>query len=230
MKLFEILSPPDPSDAEDVIRTSFQDNVVSDLVAKSSLEGDADAHQIIKDIKKQFPSIVNTARFTVSDTVDRIRIKFNQDGTGAEISVPSKLHPELGEILILHELAHLLYTKDLLCQKIVQYRNAPQAFTILRVLEDIAIERKLEAEFPKAVEIFKRRSPHARAAYDKNKPSKFSGALDQLFLFLRGYTTRPYLGGTAVLSAAETYLSSSDEDEKVDAVLTIAEQLMDFAS
>lgn len=226
MKLFEILNQIDPQETEDVIQQSFKDTVISDTLANKSLEGSTKAEQIITRIKKQFPSIIKQARFIVNPSINRIRITFSSDGSGSDIQVPELLHPELGEILLLHELAHLLYTKDLLTNMILKYRDAPQAFTVLRVIEDVSIERKLEAEFPDAVEIFKKRAPHAISAYSSYTPSKFAGKMDQLFLFLRGYTNKRFSGSTTALSAAERYLSSNDPQEKIHSVLTITQELM----
>lgn len=226
MKLFEIFNQIDPQETEDVITKSFKDTVISDTLAKKSLEGSTSATQIINKLKKQFPSIIKQAQFTVNPNIDRIRITFNKDGSGSNIQVPEVLHPELGEILLLHELAHLLYTKDLLTNMILKYRDAPQAFTVLRVIEDVSIERKLEANFPKSAAVFKKRAPHAISAYSSYTPSKFASKMDQLFLFLRGYTNRPYSGSTKALSAAERYLSSNDPQEKIHAVLTITQELM----
>lgn len=226
MKLFEIHNKLDPKETEDVIQNSFKDKVISDALANKSTQGTTKASNVIKQIKQKFPEIVNQARFIVNPSIDRIRIIFSDNGKGTDIQVPELLHPELGEILILHELAHLLYTKDLLTNMIVKYRNAPQAFTILRVIEDVAIERKLEHNFPNSIEIFKKRAPHALSAYKEYTPSKFASRVDQLFLFLRGYTSKLYSGSTKALNAAEHYLSSDNPDDKIHAVLTITQELM----
>lgn len=225
MHLFEVLDGVNPQEMEDVIQRSFGDRVVSDLIADVSVNGDVQSHQIIQQIKQQFPSITKNVVFDISQSHKRIRIEFDTDGRGCKISVPLILHQELGEILILHELAHMLYTKDLLTNKIIKFRNSSEAFTVLRVLEDVAIERKMERDFPHSIDIFKKRASHAINAITQHVPTAFASEVDQMFLTLRGYTNRKYKGSTEVLRYAEKYLSSNNDDDKIDAVLNITDIL-----
>jgi hypothetical protein len=159
----------------------------------------------------------------VSPNASRVRIMFGKEGQGERIEVPPVLRRELGEVLVLHELAHMLYTKDILTDVIVQHQKAPQAFTILRVLEDISIEKRLEQEFPQAIEVFKKRAGHIIPAYKKHNPSAFSSAIDQLFLYLRGYS-KSFSGDPYLLKYAQQYLDSDDKNTKVDAVLNIVDR------
>lgn len=224
MKLYEI------TDIEHTITTSFKDRVVSDLLADETHKGElVDANIIIDEIKSKFPNIAKQVEFIIDEKSERIRIYFNESGVGAHIKVPPKLKQGLGQVLVLHEISHMLYTKDLLCDAITKYRNGPQAFTVLRVLEDIAIEKKLEADHPDTVEVFKTRASHILPIYKQHTPTKFAKQVDELFLFLRGYG-KQFNGSTTALSAAHTYLRSTDKKEKVNAVLKITDEFMSIAA
>ena len=206
---------------EDVIQASFTDYVVSDLLVDIAQTGDIiDSRQVINNIQEKIPALIKVL-FVITPTTDRVRIFFNSDGTGEKIEVPPMLRKGLGEVLVLHEVAHLFYTIDILNDKIVKHKFAPQAFTILRVLEDVAIEKKLEEEFSEAVDIFKTRSAHIMPAYKQHTRSKFAHEIDQLFLYLRGYTSQEYKGDKYILRHACEYIEKDDIDTKIDAVLNI---------
>ena len=224
MLLHEIQSPIDPKEREDVIRGSFDDSVVSDLVAGEAHTGEVvDAREVIRNIQQKFPELKDV-NLKINPDADRVRIYFSSDGRGGRIEVPPKLRTGLGEVLVLHEIAHLLYTKDILTNKIIKHRAGAQAFTILRVLEDVAIEKRLEEEYPNAVDIFKSRAQHIMPVYKESKPSKFASEIDQLFLYLRGYM-KTYKGDPYVHRYAMQYLETDDAETKIDAVLNIVDRM-----
>ena len=234
MKILQLLyendgRPPksdiDPNETESVIGNSFKDRVIPDLLADEGHTGDiVDSKLIIQKIRKDFPDLSHL-RMDVVDSADRVRIYFGQDGDGERIELPPKLRTELGDSLVMHEIAHLLYTKDLLCNKIVKHKNAPQAFTILRVLEDIAIERRLERDFPKAVDVFKTRGKHIMPAYKKHIPSDFAKQVDGLFLYLRGYSGT-FKGDPYAIKYANMYLNHDNPNTKIKAVLDLVALFM----
>lgn len=223
MKLFEIA---DQTDREQVIRKSFDDRVVSDVLADVAQKGDiVDSNQVIANIRKQFPELKDV-QLEVSKEADRVRIYFSPDGKGEKIILPPQLKDELGEILVLHEIAHMLYTKDILTDTIITHKAGPQAFTILRVLEDISIEKRLEKEYPQAVEVFKQRAKHIIPAYFKSDhvPSKFAKEVDDLFLYLRGYAGT-YKGDPYLLRYAQQYLETDSKNVKIDAILNLVSRI-----
>lgn len=224
MKILEVLADTDPKETEYTITQSFKDGVISDLIADESQKGDlVSAESVINNIRQQFPSLSHVS-IIPSRSAERVRIYFVENGKGERIEVPLKLRKGLGEILVLHEIAHLLYTKDILTNKIIKHRAGPQAFTILRVLEDISIEKQLERDFPNAVEVFKSRAAHIIPIYKSHTPSKFAKSVDQMFLYLRGYS-KQFDGDPYVLRYANQYLESTDAETKIDAVLNIIDRL-----
>lgn len=224
MKLWEIASPIEPQEKEDVIRRSFDDTVVSDLLADVAQKEDlVDSKTVVESIRKKFPQLKDV-ELEISKDADRVRIYFSEDGKGEKIILPTQLKKGLGEVLVLHEIAHMLYTKDLLTNKILKHRAGPQAFTIMRVLEDIAIEKRLEAEYPEAVEVFKSRAQHIMPVYKQHTPTDFASDVDQLFLHLRGYS-KAYKGDPYVLRYAQQYLENDDDETKIDAILNITSKL-----
>lgn len=223
--ILEALPGVDPEKAETVIRQSFDDRVISDLLADETNRGDQNAQEIIDEITSKFPSIAKTVKFRVNPKANRVRIYFDSAGKGTHIDVPTKMKPGLGIVQVLHEIAHMLYTKDLLTNNIVQHGAAPQLFTVMRVLEDIAIEKRLEEEHPNAIDIFKGRAQHIIPLYKQNKPSPFAKQIDELFLHLRGYK-KDFSGDPEILQLAQTYLNSDDLETKVDAVVSIGEKLL----
>lgn len=223
--LAEVLKGVDPDEAERVIKTSFQDRVISDLLADETHRGDlVPAMEVLKELRQQFPHLAALQTVKIRPNVERVRIYFNEHGAASHIEIPSMLKKGLGGVLILHEIAHMLYTKDLLTNKIVQHRSAPQAFTLLRVLEDIAIERQLEKEHPDTVQVFQTRAQHIIPLYKTHTPSLFAKKVDDLFLFLRGYK-KQYTGDPQALDLANKYLQSANPDEKIDAIVSLADLL-----
>ena len=223
--LVEIASNVDPRDAEKIITQSFKDNVVSDLLAANVKTGDTiTGEEAIENVRKQFPQLKNVV-LKVNPSADRIRIYFGKSGEGEHIDVPDVLKKGLGEVLILHEIAHMLYTKDLLSKEIVGHKYGAQAFTILRVLEDIAIEQALEEDHPAAVEVFKTRAQHIIPIYKKHVPSDFSKKIDEIFLHLRGYK-KDFGGDPEALRLANVYLRGKEINTKINAVINLTNLLM----
>ena len=210
----------DSTEKEEVVKRSFDDRVISDLLADDAKKGkQVPSKQVISQLRRKFP-VLTSVEIKISKDADRVRIYFDEHGNGQKIIVPPTLKAGLGEVLVLHEIAHMLYTKDILTDKILKHRASAQAFTILRVLEDIAIEEKLEKEYPAAVEVFKSRVGHIIPLYKENTPSEFAHKVDQLFLKLRGYgkdhDVDPY-----VLRYAGEYLKSDDVQVKTNAIFHI---------
>ena len=217
MLLIELV---DPAEKEDVIKRSFGNRIVPDLLADEAHKGELiPSAKVIEALRKKFP-ILRKMNIEISEDADRVRIYFDDEGNGKKVVVPPQMKQGLGEILVLHEIAHMLYTKDILTNKILKHRAAPEAFTILRVLEDIAIEEKLEKEHPESIEVFKKRGQHIMPIYKKHVPTEFANKVDQLFLKLRGYSSKEYDDPYALRYARE-YLDTDDIEKKTNAIFHI---------
>ena len=120
----------------------------------------------------------------------------------------------------------MLFTNDLLTSDILNHKYAAEAFTLMRTLEDVSIEQRLEAYYPKSKAIFEMRAQFILPIYKKHVPTKFANEVDQLFLFLRGYTSRPYTGSVYNILCANEYLYSKDKSEKIQAILMLTEHIM----
>ena len=153
--ILEALTGVEPEQEKDVIDRSFKQNVISDVLAGASTQsssnfewGDCktcpfgnvcdkatkgdliDTNIILNDLQKRIPSIDFKKYITVDPSVNRVMIKFTSSGEGGDIHVPEKLNKILGPIIILHEIAHKLYSIDILTKEIVNHKLAAEIFTL----------------------------------------------------------------------------------------------------
>jgi len=248
VKLVEALPGVEPEQERDVIDRSFKSNVISDLLAGASVapsqdlewgdcktcpfgnicdkatKGDlVDSKLILDMLQKRVPSINFKNYITVDPTVNRVMIKFTSSGEGGSIHIPSKLNKVLGPIIILHEIAHKLYSIDILTKEIVNHKLASEIFTLARTIEDARVEKLMEQEYPETAQIFKERASYIIPLYKSHTPSNFAKIVDDLFLYLRGYN-KNFSHNKAFLSLGEQFIAAgNNREKKVQAVIKLAE-------
>lgn len=244
----EALAGVTPQQEQDVIERSFKQNVISDLLASASTKptnfewdncnscsfakicdkstkGDvAPATQILKDLQHKVPEI-NFNKYIKPDDVDRVMISFDESGTGGIIRVPKMLNKILGPIIILHEIAHKLYSIDILTKQIVNHPLAAEIFTLARTIEDARVEKLMERDYPHTAAIYKQRAKYIVPLYKSHEPTKFSKIVDDLFLKLRGYQSS-FDHDAALLSLGQQFVDAgNDRDAKVKIVIALAEMI-----
>lgn len=246
--VLEALQGVDPEQEKSIIGKSFERNVLSDLLAGASVrsstnlewgdcktcpfknvcdkstQGDlVDTDEILDLLSKRIPSIDFRDYITVDPSVNRVMIKFTEGGEGGNIHVPEKLNKVLGPIIILHEIAHKLYTIDILTKEIVNHPLAVEIFTLARTIEDARVEKLMEQDYPGTAEVFKERARYIIPLYKSHTPSDFARVVDDLFLYLRGYKNS-FPHDKAYVSLGERYIAAgNNRDEKVRTVIALAE-------
>ena len=243
----EALPGVDPEQEKSVIGKSFERNVLSDLLAGASVKptnlkwsdcktcpfgnicdkatkGDlVDTETILNDLQKKIPSIDFKKYITVDPSVNRVMIKFTEGGEGGNIHVPEELNKVLGPIIILHEIAHKLYSIDILTKEIVNHPLAVEIFTLARTIEDARVEALMEQEYPGTAQVFKERAQYIIPLYKSHTPSAFSKIVDDLFLNLRGYQ-KNFLHDKNYLQLGKQFIAAgNNRDAKVDIVVKLAE-------
>lgn len=247
-ELLEALAGVDPEQEQDVINKSFQRNVISDILAGASTQpssnfkwgdckdcpfgnvcdkatqGDViDSNIILKDLQNRVSSIDFKKYITVDPRVNRVMIKFTASGEGGSIHIPEKLNKVLGPIIILHEIAHKLYSIDILTKEIVSHKLAAEIFTLARTIEDARVEKLMEEQYPETVNIFKERAQYIIPLYKSHTPSNFAKIVDDLFLFLRGYKNN-FPHNKAFLNLSQQFIAAgNNREKKVEAVIKLAE-------
>lgn len=246
--VLEALLGVDPEQEKSVIGKSFERNVISDLLAGASVKpstnlkwGDCktcpfgnicdkatkgdliDTEVILDNLQKRIPSIDFKKYITPDSSVSRVMIKFTKGGEGGNIHVPIELNKVLGPIIVLHEIAHKLYTIDILTKEIVNHPLAVEIFTLARTIEDARVEKLMEQEYPETIQIFKERAQYIIPLYKSHTPSEFSKIVDDLFLYLRGYKGE-FTHDKDYLKLGEQFIAAgNDRDKKVNAVIKLAE-------
>lgn len=246
--VLEALPGVDPEQEKNIIGKSFERNVLSDLLAGASVrastnlewgdcktcpfknvcdkstQGDLiDTNEILDLLSKRIPSIDFRDYITVDPSVNRVMIKFTEGGEGGNIHVPEKLNKVLGPIIILHEIAHKLYTIDILTKEIVDHPLAVEIFTLARTIEDARVEKLMEQDYPGTAGVFKERAQYIVPLYKSHTPSDFARVVDDLFLNLRGYKNN-FPHDKSYLSLGERYIAAgNNRDEKVNTVIALAE-------
>lgn len=244
----EALAGVDPEQEKDVIGRSFKQNVISDLLAGASVkssgnlkwgdcktcpfknvcdkatQGDlVDTNAILDDLQKRIPSINFKDYITVDPSVNRVMIKFVSSGEGGNIHVPEQLNKILGPIIILHEIAHKLYSIDILTKEIVSHPLAAEIFTLARTIEDARVEKLMEQDYPGTSQIFQERAKYIVPLYKSHTPSNFARIVDDLFLYLRGYK-KEFPHDKTYLQLGEQFIAAGNNREtKVNTVIKLAE-------
>jgi len=237
-----------PEQERDVIDRSFKSNVISDLLAGASVKpsqnlewgdcktcplgnvcdkatkGDLVDSQLILDmLQKRVPSINFKHYITIDPKVNRVMIKFTSSGEGGSIHIPSKLNKVLGPIIILHEIAHKLYSIDILTKEIVNNPLAAEIFTLARTIEDSRVEKLMEKEYPQTANVFKERAKYIIPLYKSHSPTKFAKIVDDLFLTLRGYSNS-FNHDKEYLKLGQQFINAgNNRDLKVETVIKLAE-------
>jgi hypothetical protein len=244
--MLEALAGVTPEQEQDVIGRSFKQNVISDLLAGASTKpnnfewGDCDTcpfakicdkstqgdvvptENILEDLQRRVPEI-NFSKYIKPDNVDRVMIKFDESGAGADIRVPKMLNKVLGPIIILHEIAHKLYSIDILTKEIVNHPLAAEIFTLARTIEDARVERLMEQDYPHTAAIYKERAKYIIPLYKSHSPTPFSKIVDDLFLKLRGYQ-QSFPHNPKLMQLGQEFLDiGNNRDEKVRIVIELAE-------
>lgn len=243
----EALPGVSPEQEQDVIGRSFKQNVISDLLAGASVSdsdfkwGDCKTcpfqnicnkatsgslvptEDILRDLQKRVPQIDFKDYIKVDPKSDRVTIKFNRSGEGGLIHVPAQLNKVLGPIIILHEIAHKLYSIDMLTSEIVNHDLASEIFTLARTIEDVRVENLMEQEFPGTASVYKERASVIVPLYKQHTPSKFAKIVDDLFLFLRGYQKGFSHNPEYAIIAKDFISAGNNRQEKVKAVIALAE-------
>jgi len=246
--LTEALAGVTPEQEKEVIDKSFKQNVISDLLAGASVkssqdldwgdcktcpfsnvcdkatQGDViDSNLILNDLQKQIPSINFKKFITVDSSVNRVMIKFTEGGEGGNIHIPEKLNKVLGPIIVLHEIAHKLYSIDILTPQIVNHPLAAEIFTLARTIEDARVEKLMEQEYPQTFSIFKERAKYIIPLYKSHAPSGFAKIVDDLFLNLRGYSGG-FNHNKNYLKLGQQFINAgNNRDAKVNTVIKLAE-------
>ena len=248
----EALQGVDPKKVQDVIGKSFDQTVVSDLLAKQSIKGkrvnlkwgdcptcpfgqvcDAstrgnlvDTNSIINDLKQKIPALFqNDIKLNVGPN-KRVVITFDPAGGGSVINVPRFMNRNLGPVIILHEIAHKLYSIDILTNDILEHPYAVEIFTLARTIEDARIEKIMEQDYPEAAQVFKERAPFIVPIYKSHTPTPFSKIVDDLFLYLRGYAPS-FSGPKEFVNLAQQFIAAgNDRDLKVKAIIALGEAIM----
>lgn len=244
----EALAGVSPEQEKDVIDRSFKQNVISDILAGASTqssknfkwgdcdtcpfsnvcdkatEGDViDSNIILNNLQKQIPSINFKEFITVDPKVNRVMIKFTSGGEGGNIHIPAQLNKVLGPIIILHEIAHKLYSIDILTKEIVNNPLAAEIFTLARTIEDARVEKLMEKEYPQTVNVFKERAKYIIPLYKSHSPTKFAKIVDDLFLTLRGYSNS-FNHNKEYLKLGQQFVNAgNNRDLKVETVIKLAE-------
>jgi hypothetical protein len=244
----EALAGVTPEQEQDVIGRSFKQNVLSDLLAGASTKpsnfewGDCDTcpfakicdkstkgdviptEEILNDLQRRVPEI-DFFKYIKPDDVDRVMISFDESGAGGDIRVPKMLNKVLGPIIILHEIAHKLYSIDILTKEIVHHPLAAEIFTLARTIEDARVEKLMEQDYPHTAAIYKERAKYIIPLYKSHSPTPFSKIVDDLFLKLRGYQSS-FNHDPKLLSLGQQYVSAgNDRNKKVRTVITLAEMI-----
>jgi hypothetical protein len=241
--ILEALEGVDPDKVNYIINTSFQDVVISDLLADASVketpveilsntltEGSLiDSRLILNDLKKYIPALFDTGvDFNISKKFNRVALSFNEEGEPNIINIPEKINKDLGPVIILHELSHVLYSIDIITNELVQSNYSAQAFTLARTIEDVRTEKILEQEYPETKTIFKERSQYIVPLYKKHTPSPFSKIVDSLFLRLRGYSPK-FDYPLEFLNLAQKFIDvGNNRTEKVNIILLLTNKIMEF--
>jgi len=214
----------DPKSEQEVIRRSFEEKVIADLLADASVTGDViPSEDILSDLQSQVPSIDFERYININPSANRVVIHFNPEGQSAEIEVPSQLHRDLGPVIILHEIAHKLYSIDILTNEILNHPLAVNIFTLARTIEDVRIELEMEQRYPDTIDVFKNRAQYIMPIYKSHTPSEFGSIVDNLFLHLRGYMPS-YKGDSDHARLAQQFIDAgNDRKAKVATIIKLAE-------
>lgn len=249
--VLEALKDTDPDQVQKVISKSFDDMVLSDLLAKASVrpelkwgdckscsftkvcnaatEGNLIPTQTILDnLKTNIPKLFeeNDIQFNINSSNQRVSITFNSDGGGDVINLPDMVNKEIGPIVILHEIAHKLYSIDILTSDILNHPQASNIFTLTRTMEDARVEKLIEQQYPESKQVFQARAKYIVPLYKQHTPSSFAKIVDDLFLNLRGYsTTFPH--SKEYLKLGEQFIShGNNRQSKVNTVIELGELIM----
>ena len=250
----EALQGVDPKKVQDIIGKSFKQTVVSDLLAKQSIKGKrtnlkwkdcptcpfgqvcsaatqgelVSTEKIIENLKQRVPALFkNNINLNVGP-FKRVVITFDPEGGGSIINVPRYMNRYLGAIIILHEIAHKLYSIDILTNDILEHPNAVEIFTLARTIEDARIEKIMEQEYPETAQIFKERAQYIVPVYKSHTPTPFSKIVDDLFLYLRGYS-KSFSGPPEFVTLAQQFIAAgNDRDKKVEAIIKLGEAITTY--
>lgn len=242
----EALAGVTPEQEQDVIGRSFKQNVISDLLAGASTKptnfewGDCDTcpfakicdkstqgdvvstDEILNDLQRRVPEI-DFSQYIQPADVDRVMIGFDESGAGGIIRVPKMLNKILGPIIILHEIAHKLYSIDILTKEIVNHPLAAEIFTLARTIEDARVEGLMEQDYPHTAGIYKERAKYIIPLYKSHSPTPFSKIVDDIFLKLRGYQQN-FPHDKAYLQLGQQFVDAgNNRDVKVNTVIQLAE-------
>jgi hypothetical protein len=250
----EALAGVDPVKVQDIIGKSFSHTVVSDLLAKQSIKGkrsnfkwkecptcpskhvcDAaragvleDTNKILEDLKQKVPTLFTTDIKINVGPFARVVITFDEQGGGSIINVPRFMNKELGAVIILHEIAHKLYSIDILTNDIIMHPYGVEIFTLARTIEDARVERLMEQEYPGTAQVFKSRAKYIVPIYKSHSPTPFAKVVDDLFLYLRGYVNA-FSGPKELVALGQQFIEAgNDRDKKVSTVIALGEAIMKY--
>lgn len=241
--LLEALQGVDPQKVNNIITNSFKDVVVSDLLANASVketpsemllgaatEGSlVDSRRVLDDLKTYIPELFDTGvDFNIDSSFNRVALAFDEDGEPNTINVPEKINKDLGPVIILHELSHVLYSIDIITNEIANHPYSVQAFTLARTIEDVRTEQILENDYSATASVFKARSKFIIPLYKKHTPSKFSKIVDSLFLRLRGYSSK-FDYPQEFLDIAQKFINiGNNREQKVKLILLLTDKIMTY--
>lgn len=238
--LIEALQGVDPEHVDRVISNSFQDVVISDLLADASVKETPveligleatngsliDSRLVLNDLKRYIPALFETGiDFNIDKKFNRVSLAFDEGGEPNTINIPVSINKDLGPVIILHELSHVLYSIDIITNEMINHPYSAQAFTLARTIEDVRTENILEQEYPETAKIFKSRSKFIIPLYKQHSPTPFSKIVDSIFLNLRGYSSR-FNYPEHLLELAKHFISvGNNREEKVKIILQLTDAI-----
>lgn len=239
--ILEALQGVDPERVDSLISNSFKDVVVSDLLAQASVQetpGDTieaqaskgsliDSNDVVQYLKSNIPQLFEdyNVTFDVDEKYNRVSLDFNEIGAPTIIRMPVKVNKDLGPVIVLHELSHVMYSIDIITNNMLDHPHSAQAFTLARTLEDVRTEQLMEQEYPQTAAIFKSRAQYIVPLYKKHTPTSFSSVVDHLFLHLRGYS-KTFKYNKHLLTLAQHFIDAgNNREQKVDAILALTDAI-----
>jgi hypothetical protein len=240
--ILEALQGVDPRRVDDLISNSFKDVVVSDLLAQASIQETPsdtidnqtskgiliDSTVVVDHLKNNIPQLFEdyNVTFDIDESYNRVALDFDELGAPTIIRMPTKVNKDLGPVIVLHELSHVMYSIDIITNDMLDHPHSAQAFTLARTLEDVRTEQLMEQEYPQTAAIFKSRAQYIVPLYKKHTPTSFSSIVDHLFLYLRGYS-KTFKYDNSLLTLAQRFIDAGNSrKQKVDAILTLVDAIL----
>lgn len=239
-QILEALQGVDPAHVDRLISNSFKDVVISDLLAQASVESTpieiltaetthgnlVDAKVVIEKLFKEVPELFdNDITFDIKPEHTRVSLDFDNHGNPTIIRMPEHVNKDLGPVIVLHEMSHVMYSIDIITNNLLNHPHSAQAFTLARTLEDVRTETLMEKDYPATATVFKSRAQYIIPIYKKHSPTAFSKIVDSLFLNLRGYSNK-FNYDNKILKIAQKFVSTgNDREKKVKIILELTDEI-----